>query len=210
MIIAFHNFKGGVGTTIFAAHTCALARELGIQVAGVAVDFKQELPRWLEGSQIPCIEIDLEHGHSDADLIVLDVQSHAEPPLAPDVWVLPICDRTSAENAVDVSDRLQGHLIWLGNKGRKATLPACLAEEVELALPMPYSRALHQAAEQRGIIWNIPELAHSSGARALRATLRDVLMRAFVAAGETLPSALKPRNLMTAGEIIQAAEPSIH
>ena len=92
MIIAFHNFKGGVGSTTLAAHMCVLAQELGIKVAGVSVDFTQELPRWLSGSGIPSIEIDLEHGESDADLIVMDVHSQDEPPLRPDVWVLPICD----------------------------------------------------------------------------------------------------------------------
>ncbi len=35
MIIAFHNHKGGIGTTTLAAHLCVLARELGIPVAGV-------------------------------------------------------------------------------------------------------------------------------------------------------------------------------
>jgi cellulose biosynthesis protein BcsQ len=62
MIIAFHNFKGGVGTTTLAAHTCALARACGLSVVGVSVDTKQELPRWLAGTQIPCVEIDLKHG----------------------------------------------------------------------------------------------------------------------------------------------------
>ena len=209
MIIAFHNFKGGVGSTTLAAHMCVLAHELGIKVAGVSVDFTQELPRWLKGSGIPSIEIDLEHGDSDADLIVMDVHSQDEPPLRPDVWVLPICDNASARNAGDVSDRLQGHLIWLGNKGFKIVEgPAHLVEDVELALPMPFSRALLQAGEELAIVWNVPTLAPSSGAWALRATLRDVLVRAFVAVGVPLPTSLipKPLRALTAGEVLQMAE----
>ncbi len=190
MIIAFHNFKGGVGTTTLTAHTCVLAKECGISVVGVSVDFKQELPHWLERTQIDCIELDLQHGHTDAELIVLDVQSHTNPPLMPDVWVMPICDRLSNENAGDVSDRLRGHLIWLGNMGRTAIVPSHLAEVVELASPMPYSRALAQAAERHDILWSVPELAGSAGARALRASLLDVLRRSYVAVGELLPPGL--------------------
>ena len=161
MIIAFHNSKGGVGTTTLVTHTCALARDCGIDVVGVSIDVKQELPRWLERAQIGCIELDLQHGHTDADLIVLDVQSHSAPPLNPDVWIVPICDGPSNRIAGEVSDRLRGHLIWLGNKGHTPIVPAFLADDVELATPMPYSRALAQAAARHDVLWNVPALANS-------------------------------------------------
>ena len=142
--------------------------------------------------QIECVELDLKHGQTDADLLVLDVQSHAVPPPIVDVWVVPICDRTSNENAADVSDRLRGHLIWLGNMGREVVVPAALAEQVELALPMPYSRALAQAADGQAILWNVPELSESAGARSLRASLLDVLRRAYRAVGQAVPPGLDP------------------
>lgn len=192
MIIAFHNFKGGVGSTTHAGHTCALAKELGIKVVGVSVDFKQDLPRLLAGAEIPCVELDPKQETIDAELIVMDVQSHSVPPLWPTVWVVPILDGTSNRSAEVVSDRLHGPLIWLGNEGWTATVPAYLAEDVQLALPMPFSRAVCQAAEQEGIVWNIPELARSAGALALRASLTDVLRRAYVAAGVPLPPGLDP------------------
>lgn len=192
MIIAFHNFKGGVGTTTLVAHTCALAKACGIHVVGMSVDYKEELPRWLAGTQIECVELDLKHGQTDADLLVLDVQSHAVPPPIVDVWVVPICDRTSNENAADVSDRLRGHLIWLGNMGRQVVVPASLADQVELALPMPYSRALAQTAEAQEILWNNPNLVESAGARSLRASLLDVLRQAYRAVGQAVPPGLDP------------------
>jgi hypothetical protein len=209
MIIAFHNFKGGVGTTTLAAHTCALARDCGIDVVGVSIDVEQELPRWLERAQIGCIELDLQHGHTEADLIVLDVQSHSAPPLNPDVWIVPICDGSSNRIAGEVSDRLRGHLIWLGNKGHTPIVPAFLADDVELASPMPYSRALAQTAGRRDVLWNVPDLADSAGAWALRASLLAVLRRAYLAVHETLPPGLLPRTMkaLTAGEVLSMVEP---
>lgn len=190
MIIGFHNRKGGVGNTMLVAHTCALAKACGLSVVGMSVDFKHELPRWLASPQVDCVELDLKHGQTDADLLVLDVQSHTAPPPIVDVWVVPICDRMSNDNAADVSDQLRGHLIWLGNMGRQVVVPAALADQVELALPMPYSRALAQAAEGQAILWNVPDLAESAGARSLRASLLDVLGRAYRAVGKAVPPGL--------------------
>lgn len=209
MIIAFHNFKGGVGTTTLAAHTCALARDCGIDVVGVSIDVEQELPRWLERAQIGCIELDLQHGHTEADLIVLDVQSHSAPPLNPDVWIVPICDGPSNRIAGEVSDRLRGHLIWLGNKGHTPMVPAFLADDVELASPMPYSRALAQTARRRDVLWSVPALADSAGARALRTSLLDVLRRAYLAVHDSLPPGLLPRTMkaLTAGEVLSMVDP---
>lgn len=200
MIIAFHNFKGGVGTTTLVAHTCALARACGLSVVAMSVDFKQELPRWLAGLQIDCVELDLQHGQANADLLVLDVQAHAAPPPIADVWVVPICDRMSNESAADVSDRLRGHLIWLGNMGRQPIVPAALIDQVELALPMPYSRALAQAAGDQTILWEVIELAESAGARSLRASLLDVLRRAYCAVGQALPPGLASASPLVTGE----------
>lgn len=203
MIIAFHNAKGGVGSTTHVVHACALAQDLGIKVVGVSVN-SQELPRLLASAQIPCVELDPKQETIDAELIVMDVQSHSEPPFWPNVWVLPIRDATSNRSAEVVSDRLHGPLIWLGNEGWTATVPAYLAEDVQLALPMPFSRAVCQAEEQQAVVWNIPELARSGGAVALRASLTDVLRRAYVAAGVPLPAALDPGPGLLGPELVNA------
>ena len=193
MIIAFHNHKGGIGTTTLAAHLCVLAKELGIPVAGVSADFKMELPRFLEPEKIPCIELDPRRDEPDYDLFVIDVQSTTAPPIEPDVWIIPICDRTSNENAAALADSLRGPMIWLGNKGRHVRdVPAYLQHDIEVGEPIPFSRAVELAGADYRVVWSVPELAHTAGALDLRLALRDLLARAATLAGQSLPGIEKP------------------
>ncbi len=83
MIIAFHNHKGGIGTTTLAAHLCVLAKELGIPVAGVSADFKKELPRFLEPEKIPCIELDPRR----EDIVELRVAVKSQGNLWGETWL---------------------------------------------------------------------------------------------------------------------------
>jgi hypothetical protein len=191
IIIALHNKRGGTGNTMLTAHLCEIACEVGLKVVAVSIDPQGELLHWRTTTPTTTVDFDV-NGSVDADVIVMDVQSCKEPPLPPHVWIVPISDRTAELNAARMSDRLRGHLIWLGNMGYAPTVPAYLAGDVELAKPMPYSRALDRAAIQRTIIWSLPELAESPGAKALREALRDVLVRALTAEGMTLPFALQP------------------
>ena len=72
----------------------------------------------------------------DYDLFVIDVQSTTAPPIEPDVWLIPICDRTSNENAAALADSLRGPMIWLGNKGRQVRdVPAYLQHDIEVSKP---------------------------------------------------------------------------
>jgi hypothetical protein len=59
MIIAFHNSKGGVGTTMLAAHMCELARELGLRVVAVSAAIGDGLLRWYE-PETPSVDFDPE------------------------------------------------------------------------------------------------------------------------------------------------------
>lgn len=191
MIIAFHNSKGGVGTTMLAAHMCELARELGLRVVAVSATTGDGLLRWYE-PETPSVDFDPESSGADMDLMVIDVRSDGEPPIAPDVWVVPICERLSFENAAALSDRLRGHLIWLGNKGYAIdAVPKYLADDVEVVLAVPYSRALERATVMHRVAWNVPELARSPGARAIHASLEDILRRAHSAVGPSLEMAIE-------------------
>lgn len=191
MIIAFHNSKGGVGTTMLAAHMSELARELGLRVVVVSASGGDGLLRWYE-PEPPAADFDHENSGADMDLMVIDVRSDGVPPIAPDVWVVPICERLSFENAAELSDRLRGHLIWLGNKGYAIeAVPKYLEDDVEVGPTVPYSRALERASTMRRVAWNVPELARSPGARAVRETLDIILRSAHSAVGLSLEMAIE-------------------
>lgn len=185
MIIAFYNHTSGLGTTIHAAHACALAQNVGLQVAGVSVDFMSDLPRWLEGRRIPCLEGDLASRASAFDLLVMDIRSPARPPITPDAWVLLVCDQASEASAAKAADRLPGHLIWLRNKGYETTIRAPHLYGSH-ARRMPFSRALARAGVFSRIIWDDPELAESPGATDLWRSLEDVLGYSYEARGLSL------------------------
>lgn len=185
MIIAFYNHMSGLGTTIHAAHACALAQNVGLRVAGVSVDFMSDLPRCLEGRRIPCLEGDLVSRASAFDLLVMDIRSPARPPITPDAWVLIVCDQASEESAVKAADRLPGHLIWLRNKGYETTIRAPHLHGSH-ARRMPFSRALARAGVFSRIIWDDPELAESPGAADLWQSLEDVLGYSYEARGLSL------------------------
>jgi hypothetical protein len=189
MIIAFHNFKGGVGNTTLAAHTCALARACGLSVVGVSVDFKQELPRWLAGTQIDCVELDLQ-ARADRRRSARAGRpvAHA-PPLHPDVWVVPICDRLSNENAGECLGSAARAPDLARQHGPRSIVPAALARTSSSRCRCRTAGRSPSAAEEQAILWNVPELAESSGARRCGRRSSDVL-RAFVAVGVPLPSAL--------------------
>ena len=216
MIIAIHNHKGGVGTTTLAAHLCALARDLGLRVAGASADPKNELPRWLDAAQIPCIELhpgEWPDGAGDLDLVIVDVQSQSAPAIDPDVWVLPITDRMAEENAPALSDRLRGPVLWLPNESRRLSttaLPSYLEGKVEVGPTVPYSHALEEASAQRGIIWALPELARSPGARALQTALHEVLRRSADLAGHALACLTLPPNAasLAAGDLESSTAPA--
>lgn len=176
MIIAFHNWKGGIGSTTLAAHFCSLAKAAGHAVAGVSIDFKKDLPRYLQPEGIPCIELDPQRDEPDFDLLVMDVQSSSKPPMCPDVYIVPICDRTSNESAASLTDSLIGPVIWIANKGReRLQIPTYLRSEIITGPPIPYSRAVEIAGFDNRIVWSVPELADSAGAHSLHAALRDLL-----------------------------------
>ena len=177
MIIAIHNTKGGVGSTTLAAHLCALGRDLGWKVDAMSADPTKELHRHLEPLGIRCLDpesiMDREAADDDGDLLVIDVQTASSPPVAPDVWLVPVSCRLALDHATALTDRLKGEVFWVPTMSYEVTVPGYLGGVQALPL-VPYSRAIIRAAGQ-GTVWSDPELALTPGAQALRESLTQLL-----------------------------------
>ena len=187
MIIAFFNQKGGVGSTTLAFHTCLRAQSRGVRVAAISIDPTQELRRRLAETPVPVIELadDGDTGET-ADLYVVDVnaQTAAALPICPDVWVLPITNRRSWEQACALSDVLTGEIVWLPNlrshdlEGcgeHDLRAPAYLADTIRQTTAIPRSHAIAIVNDQGGSLWEDVSLAASPGGRALTRAIDDIL-----------------------------------
>ena len=187
-IIALYNEKGGVGSTSLAAHLCWLARENGIRVAGISFDPTTELRGWIEPLGISWFD-GLRHQEPDecAELLVADIHGQTRNiVLEPDLWVIPIEGRMSYENAIGLSDRLSGPILWLPNHIHGASffvryeVPPSLRRVEQLFPGVPRSHAIADAGAERRQVWGTDEGARSPGARYLRSALEAVLERSGV------------------------------
>lgn len=184
-IIAFHNEKGGVGSTSSAAHLCWLGRENGLGVAGISFDPRVELRSWLEPLGIPWIDGLKTQELPDVDLLVADIHSHVgDIPVDPDLWVIHFENRTSYENAISLSDRLDGPILWVPNHIHgtspfaRREVPPFLKRVEQLFPGVPRSHAIAEAGAMRRLVWSTEEGARSPGALYLRSALETVLQRA--------------------------------
>ncbi len=185
-IIAFHNEKGGVGSTSLSAHLCGLAREHGIRVAGISVDPTVELRGWIEPLGIPWIDgLGAQEPDDDVQLLVADIHGQARDiPLEPDLWVIPIDGRMSYEQAIGLSDRLNGPILWMPNHIHGSSffaryeVPRSTGQVDQLFPGVPRSHAIATAGADRGLVWATGDGARSPGARYLRSALKTVLERA--------------------------------
>jgi len=184
MIIAVHNTRGGVGSTTIAAHLCKLIQGLNITVDAMSIDPTQELQRWLKPLGVRLIEPEQlapqtrDQDESFAEVLVMDIHTSQVPPVLPDLWVVPISDRLAYEHAVQLTDSLSGDVVWLPTLGRALEhldIPRYLADTLTIAPQVPFSRAIRSAGENGRLVWDVPELADTAGALALRRSLRQLL-----------------------------------
>lgn len=197
--IAFFNAKGGVGSTMLAGCTAIFAMHDGVDVTGASLDARRDLRRWMIHQGIPWIDAttDLPRpGLQYEDLLVLDIQAGARCTdiIRPDLWVVPMDNRTAYENAVRLAPTRHGPELWVWNnthldEGELAdsipiycrTVPEHLAARVAFAPQMIYrDAAIATAADE---FW----LPRGGGhAQALREFVRDVLIRVGVASHQVL------------------------
>lgn len=184
--IGFHSTKGGVGTTSLTAHTCALARENGLRVAGVHADPTRELPKWLAPLDICCFDgLSGEQPTEDFELLVVDIHTQIQrPPLELDLLVIPIDGRMSYEHAVRLSDRFPGPILWLANHVNapgfcvRFEIPSHM-KHVEQILPgVSRSHTIAEAGVDRKLVWHTSDGSCSPGGVLLRRALGSVFKRA--------------------------------
>ena len=181
-IVAFHNFKGGVGSTRNTAHTCIRAREHGLDVVGTTLGHLRDLRHHIERAGVPWCD-GLERLPDACDLLVLDVYSHfgLVDVIKPDLWVMPMYNPTALEHAVRVLPSLEGPVWWLPTHGYVPDgVPAALRDRVTMARPIPWSDALVESYEAQVPVW----ASHpgSPGAIAVEALVADVLAEVGLAA----------------------------
>lgn len=192
--IAFFNWKGGVANTTLAVHTCLYAAERGLQVAGASLGQLHDLRHALFRGGLPWHDV-LEELPTAGDLLVLDVWSQADclDVLRPDLWVMPMCNRTAYENAASNVSTLVGPVLWVWSRGSawRQEVPPHLCDRVEMSpVIIPVSRAVAESAETDLAAWSTKIGARSPGARAIQQFTEDVLGRVGLASMLTQARAL--------------------
>ena len=121
--VIFFNHKGGTGKTSLAAHLCFLAAERGISTMALSLDDQADIIRWVTGGQTIQVgrlyEIDdylsalyspgrVPSGITE-DLIVIDMSAWAGNAslAAAHLWLMPVFDRFSIENSMNVVNKMQ-------------------------------------------------------------------------------------------------------
>lgn len=174
-IVAFHNFKGGVGSTSYAAHTCIRAREHGLDVVGATLGHLRDLRHHIERAGVPWCD-GLERLPEACDLLVLDTYSQFGllDVVKPDLWVMPMYNQTALDHAVRALPSLEGPVWWLPTHGYVPSgVPAALRDRVTLARSIPWSDAMVQSNEAQVPVWaSHPD---SPGAVAVEGLVADVL-----------------------------------
>lgn len=176
-IVAFHNFRGGVGSTTFASNATIYAAERGLQVIGATLGFRHDLGHHLAHADVPwCDGIS---GLPDtADLLVLDVHSHCKliDVVRPDLWVMPITDRTAVDHAVRILPQLAGQILWVPTKGFRAVrVPEHLTERVSVSPPIPRSEVFLESYIAQRPVWATHPRAVVTAA--MKRLFRDMLAR---------------------------------
>ncbi len=180
-IIAYHNFRGGVGSTTLASNTCIYAAERGLDVVGATFGDRRDLRHHLAHADVPWCD-GLERLPETCDLLVLDVHSHCKliDVVRSDLWVMLMTDPTAVINAVRILPQLAGPALWVPTRGFTLfEVPPDLPERVSFSPPIPYCKALVHSYDLQRPVWDARR--GSSGAAAVERLIRDVLARVGLA-----------------------------
>lgn len=196
MIIAVHNHKGGIGKTTISAHLAWRANDLGIRCLALTLDRQGDLLRWFvpePSLKKPC-QNGLITGLCSNDkmpppdalkgypLVIVDTPPMAGMPdkIDPDLWVVPVDNRTSIENLATVVPVMAAKapcyvVFYRADAGGVSTLRGL--QEATRHIPQiefydevfPDIKAVFRTQAYYAPVWKVP---HGRGTEAHRAMIR--------------------------------------
>ena len=198
-IVAFYNCKGGVGSTTLAGNFTTFAAERGVRVRAATLGPEHDLQPLIRRVGLDWHDA-LEGLPTEGDLLVLDVHSHIRCAelLRPNLWVMPMCNRTAYENAGRVLPSLTGPALWVWSSGTvyARRVPEDLRDRASVAsVVIPRCPAVAESLANSAAAWSTPDGAGSPGARAMQALAHDILTRLHVpmAPPTSLPLGPQPK-----------------
>lgn len=196
-IVAIYNAKGGVSTTTLAGNLTIFAAERGVRVRAATLGPEHDLERFIRRMGLDWHDA-LEGLPTEGDLLILDVHSHIDLPavLEPDLWLVPMCNRTAYENAGRVLPSLTGPALWVWTRGVAYChqIPAALRDRASFAsVIIPRCPAVEESLISSAAPWYTPDGEGSPGSRAVQALAHEVLTRLDIPLAPATSLPLGPR-----------------
>jgi len=197
-IVAIYNAKGGVSTTTLAGNLTTFAGERGVRVRAATFGPEHDLSPFIRRVGLDWHDA-LEGLPTEGDLLVLDVHSHLDCPavLEPDLWIMPMCNRTAYENAGRVLPSLTGPALWVWTRGvvYSHQVPAALRDRASFAsVVIPRCPAMEASIGNDAAAWYTPDGEGSPGSRAVQALAHEVLTRLDIPQAPATSLPLGPRS----------------
>ncbi|MBA3545171.1 MAG: hypothetical protein H0T76_01670 [Nannocystis sp.] len=196
-IVAIYNAKGGVSTTTLAGNLTTFAAERGVRVRAATLGPEHDLEPFIRRVGLDWHDA-LEGLPTEGDLLILDVHSHIRcaDVLEPDLWIMPMCNRTAYENAARMLPSLTGPALWVWSSGvvYRSQVPEALRDRASFAsVVIPRSPAVEASIGNYAAAWYTPDGEDSPGSRAVQALAHEVLTRLDISLAPATSLPLGPR-----------------
>lgn len=207
MIIAVHNHKGGIGKTTITGHLAFRADQLGIKTLVTTLDYQGDVLRWF--SEEP--KLDPNKPIRLRNITALYAPEQMPPPAAlhgfplvlvdtppekgmadaidPDLWVVPVDNRTAIENLASVVPKMAAKapcyvVFYAADQGGISTLRGL--QEAAQHIPklefhpevIPRNPAMFRTQAYYKPVWDVPHGKGTSGHQVMIRLCDAVLERA--------------------------------
>lgn len=209
MIIAVHNHKGGIGKTTITAHLAFRLDQLGIKCLVITLDRQGDVVRYF--SEDPQLDPDkpvrlrnitalYSPGQMPPDdalrgfqVILVDTppESGMADAVDPDLWVVPVDNRTAIENLASVVPKMAAKapcfvVFYAADLGGVSTLRGL--QDASKHIPklefysevVPHNSAMFRTQAYYKPVWDVPHGKGTSGHKAMLQLCDAILERAGV------------------------------